>query len=357
MPAAPTRIQASATRLLSLGPSRVDHIPAFRIALGLAIPLTVLLVTGNVQWAMYVGFGAFTGIYSKYEPTRMRFRRQSMAGALLTLCVTLGATLAQLGESMSATAESWTVLGAGSIVAGLVAAVVLRLGLKPGGAIFPLFAVAAIASAPPAAPIWAAFLIAGACASLCVGLGLLGHWAGERHPGAGVRTATETWSRSQLGAEFGRFAIASAIAGALGLASGLPFPYWAQIAAIAPLSAPGRTLQVERGLHRIIGTTLGIITTAFLLSFPAEPWQLAVWVVVLQFLAEMYVMRNYSFALLFITPLALLMVQLANPQPIGTLLEARVLETVIGAVVAIAVVILAALWDRRAALRSRTAST
>lgn len=357
MPAAPTRIQASATRLLSLGPSRVDHIPAFRIALGLAIPLTVLLVTGNVQWAMYVGFGAFTGIYSKYEPTRMRFRRQSMAGALLTLCVTLGATLAQLGESMSATAESWTVLGAGSIVAGLVAAVVLRLGLKPGGAIFPLFAVAAIASAPPAAPIWAAFLIAGACASLCVGLGLLGHWAGERHPGAGVRTATETWSRSQLGAEFGRFAIASAIAGTLGLASGLPFPYWAQIAAIAPLSAPGRTLQVERGLHRIIGTTLGIITTAFLLSFPAEPWQLAVWVVVLQFLAEMYVMRNYSFALLFITPLALLMVQLANPQPIGTLLEARVLETVIGAVVAIAVVILAALWDRRAALRSRTAST
>ena len=355
MPAVPTRIQATAGRLLSLGPSRVDHIPAFRIALGLAIPLSVLLLTGRVEWAMYVGFGAFTGIYSKYEPTRMRFRRQSMAGALLTVCVTIGATLAQLGESMSEVAESWTALGVGSVVAGLAATVVLKLGLKPGGAIFPLFAVAAIASAPPAAPIWAAFLIAGACASLCVVLGLLGHWAGERHPGAGVRTATETWSRAQLGAEFGRFAIASAIAGALGLASGLPFPYWAQIAAIAPLSAPGRTLQVERGLHRIIGTTLGIVTTAFLLSFPAEAWQLVVWVVVLQFLAEMYVMRNYSFALLFITPLALLMVQLAHPQPIGTMLEARVLETVIGAGVGIAVVIAAALWDRRAALRRLTA--
>ncbi|WP_157773334.1 FUSC family protein [Brachybacterium vulturis] len=353
MPAAPARIRTSAKRLFSLGPRRVDHIPALRIALGLAIPLSLLLVTGHVQWAMFVGFGAFTGIYSRYEPTRMRFRRQVIAGALLTVCVTLGATLAQLGESMSDLAESWTVLMAGSIVAGLVAAVVLRLGLKPGGAIFPLFAVAAVASAPPAAPIWAAFLIAGACASLCVVLGLLGHWAGERHPGAGVRTATETWSRAQLGAEFGRFAVASAIAGALGLASGLPFPYWAQIAAIAPLSAPGRTLQVERGLHRIVGTALGIVTTAFLLSFPVQPWQLVVWVVVMQFLAEMYAMRNYSFALLFITPLALLMVQLAHPQPIGALLEARVLETAIGAVVGIAVVTAAALRDRRAALGSR----
>ncbi|MDN6303373.1 MAG: FUSC family protein, partial [Brachybacterium sp.] len=138
---------------------------------------------------------------------------------------------------------------------------------------------------------------------------------------------------------------------ALGLASGLPFPYWAQIAAIAPLSAPGRTLQVERGLHRIIGTTLGIVTTAFLLSFPAQPWQLVVWVVVLQFLAEMYVLRNYSFALLFITPLALLMVQIAHPQPIGAMLEARVLETAIGAVGGLAGGIPAAPWDRWAARR------
>src|SRR5699024_8426913 len=134
VPAASSRIQASASRLLSLGPSRVDHLPAFRIALGLAIPLSVLLVTGRVEWAMYVGFGAFTGIYSKYEPTRMRFRRQSVAGALLTACVTIGAALAQLGESLSDRAESWLALGVGSVVAGLAATVVLKLGLKPGGA-------------------------------------------------------------------------------------------------------------------------------------------------------------------------------------------------------------------------------
>ncbi|MGP9843779.1 FUSC family protein [Brachybacterium sp. 107] len=342
--------------MVSLGPSRVDHIPAFRISLGLAIPVVVLLLTDHVAWAMFVGFGAFTGIYSRYEPTRLRFRRQAFAGAMLTLCVTLGATLSHLGESLSPAVESWTLLLVGALVAGAAATVVLARGLKPGGAIFPLFAVAAVGAAPPAAPIWVAFLVAGASASLCVVLGLLGHWAGERHPGADVRPSAESWTCAQLGAEFSRFAIAAAIAGVLGLASGLPFPYWAQIAAIAPLTAPGRTLQVERGLHRILGTSLGVVTTAFLLSFPAEPWQLVVWIVVLQFLAEMYVMRNYAFALLFITPLALLMVQLAHPQPVGPTLQARVLETAIGAVVGIAVVIVAALWDRRAARRATAAS-
>ena len=348
----PAPLQASLRRFVSFSPARgVDHIPAFRIALGLAIPMLVLLATDRVEWAMYVGFGAFTGIYSKYEPTRLRFRRQSLAGAMLTLCVTLGASLAQLGEHLDPTLESWIALLVGAVVAGLAATFVLLHGLKPGGAIFPLFAVAAVGAAPPAAPIWVALLVAGACAALCVVLGLLGHWAGERHPGAQVDPPRERWSRAQLASEFGRFAIAAAIAGMLGLASGLPFPYWAQIAAIAPLSAPGRTLQIERGLHRVIGTALGVITTAFLLSFPAEPWQLVVWVVLLQFLAELYVLRNYAFALLFITPLALLMVQLAHPQPVGPTLEARVLETAIGVVVGIAVVIAAALWDRAAHAR------
>src|SRR5699024_530006 len=72
---------------------------------------------------------------------------------------------------------------------------------------------------------------------------------------------------------------------------------------------------------------------------------------ILQFLAEMYVLRNYALALLFITPLALLMVQLAHPQPVGAMLQARVLETAIGVAVGIGFVIASALFDRRMAAR------
>ena len=349
MPAAPPRIQDSVRRLVSLGPSRVDHVPALRISLGLALPLTVLLLTGRIEWAMYVGFGAFTGIYSRYEPTALRFRRQSTAGVMLVVCVTLGASLAQLGEVLPPVAESWTTLMVSAVVAGLAATLVMVAGLKPGGAIFPLFAIAAIGAAPPAAPIWVALLVSASAAALCVGLGLLGHWAGERHPGVVLSTDHLHATRAERTAEFLRYTVAALAAGLLGLLSGLPFPYWAQVAAVAPLAPLGYSAQVERGLQRVVGTTLGIVTTAFLLSFPAEPWQLVVWVVLLQFLAELYVLRNYAMALLFITPLALLMVQLGHPEPAGPMLRARVLETAIGVAVGLVMILGRRALERRRA--------
>ena len=81
------------------------------------------------------------------------------------------------------------------------------------------------------------------------------------------------------------------------------------------------------------------MVTAFLLSFPNLPWQLVVWVIILQFLAEVFVLRHYSMALLFITPLALLMTQLGMPQPVPGLLISRAVETAIGVLVGVLVVI------------------
>ncbi|GAA2182122.1 FUSC family protein [Leucobacter tardus] len=334
-------------RFVRLGPRRTDHLPAFRISLGLAIPLLILLSTNHVSWALYAGFGAFTGIYSRYEPTRDRFRRQGLMAIVLTACVAIGATLASAGERWDPSTAPWVTLCITSLVAGIAAALVTARDIKPGGALFPLFAVAAVAAAPPAAPIWIAVLIAAAAAGGSVLLGLAGHWLGEGHPPEGFEPVRHHWMTSQVRAQFVRTAIAALLAGAVGLLSGLPFPYWAQIAAIAPLSVPGRSAQVERGLHRVIGTALGILATGFLLSFPSEAWQLVIWVILLQFIAELFVLRNYPLALIFITPLALLMVQLAHPTPVGELLSARLLETALGAGVGIGVVSVSALWDRR----------
>lgn len=335
--------------LLTIAPARVDHIPAFRIAVGLAIPMAVLLVTGRIEFAMYVGFGAFTGIYSRYEPTRARFRRQLLAGSMLTVCVTIGAAVAQLAPRMPEALSSWLVILVGAMVAGGSAVFVTSHGLKPGGAIFPVFATAAVASAPSVAPFWIAGLIAASVVALCVLLGLLGHWAGERHPDVVLGRDHEDVTRAELGAEFARYFVAALVAGGIGLAAGLPFPYWAQVAAVAPLASPGHGARIEKGVHRLVGTVLGVVVTAFLLSFPVEPWQLVVWAVLLQFLAEMFILRNYSIALLFITPLALLMVQLGHPQPAGPMLQARVLETAIGVVVGLALVLGRYARERRSA--------
>ena len=116
--------------LLTIAPARVDHIPAFRIAVGIAIPLAVLLLAGRIEWAMYVGFGAFTGIYSRYEPTRARFRRQLLAGTMLTLCVTLGAGLAQIGPLLPEALASWVVIVVAALVERGRGLMLLRAGRK-----------------------------------------------------------------------------------------------------------------------------------------------------------------------------------------------------------------------------------
>ena len=82
----------------------------------------------------------------------------------------------------------------------------------------------------------------------------------------------------------------------------------------------------------------GVAVAAFVLSLSLQPWHTVVFVILFQFLAELFVGRNYSVALLFITPLALLMTQLAHPVDTDALLQARAVETVIGAVCGPAVV-------------------
>ena len=140
-----------------------------------------------------------------------------------------------------------------------------------------------------------------------------------------------------------RFLLAPLIAGAIGILSvqgisGLSHPYWAMVAAVAPITPPRHRDRFVRALHRILGSFAGVVLAGFLLSFPTLPWQFVVWIILLQFLGELYIRRNYSLALHFITPVALMMTQLAAPMGLGELLAARFVETLIGAIVAIGVV-------------------
>ena len=63
-------------------------------------------------------------------------------------------------------------------------------------------------------------------------------------------------------------------------------------------------------------------------------------VIVLQFLVELFVTRHYALAQTFVTPLALLMTEMAVPENPWTLMTDRAIETVIGAGVGMALVIL-----------------
>ncbi|MDN6259556.1 MAG: FUSC family protein [Corynebacterium sp.] len=341
-----SHLREAARSMLTVAPGNRDLAPAVRIAVSLAVPLVLLLLVDRLEWSLFASFGAFTSIYGRYMPTRTRVRQQSGIGAMLTVCVGLGALIAQASQSLTDTTHAVVTVLAGTLVAAVTATVIMVLDLKPSGAVFTVFATTAVASAPVTAPVWGALLIAGSAASWCVLLSALSRWAGEANADAVVH-APPSYSRAAMVRQFSKYGLAALLGGSVATATGIPSPYWAQVAAVVPLSAPGHRQQVERGLHRITGTVLGVGVAAFLLSFPSEPWQILVWVVVMQFLAEMVVLRNYPLALVFSTPLALLMVFLAHPQPVSTLLGARVAETAIGAVVGIGVVLLSAWLARR----------
>jgi hypothetical protein len=86
-----------------------------------------------------------------------------------------------------------------------------------------------------------------------------------------------------------------------------------------------------RGAHGNLGTLLGLLTSALLLAPHLSPYATVLVVAGLQIVTELLVGRNYGLALLLITPMALLMGQLAAARPTGELLFDRGVETVIGA--------------------------
>jgi uncharacterized membrane protein YccC len=135
-----------------------------------------------------------------------------------------------------------------------------------------------------------------------------------------------------------RYAVVVLVAGGTATAVGIGHPYWAMVAAVAPLTGPSLTQRVHKGLHRIFGTFAGVGTTALLLFWHPQPWVMVLMVIFMQFMAEMLVIRHYAAALIFITPMALIMAELAKPSEPGPLLVDRAFQTLIGSVVGLALV-------------------
>ena len=115
--------------------------------------------------------------------------------------------------------------------------------------------------------------------------------------------------------------------------------YWAMAAAVLMLHQ-GFDWQrtVARGVERTLGTWLGLgVAGAILALHPQGLWLVLV-IGALQFTIEMYVMRNYTLAVVFITPAALTIASGGQPvDNLGELLLTRGSDTLIGCAVALAV--------------------
>jgi uncharacterized membrane protein YccC len=109
--------------------------------------------------------------------------------------------------------------------------------------------------------------------------------------------------------------------------------YWTVGAGIAVIGvSAGRGDAARRGLHRVVGTCAGAVLYLGLGTLDFPPLALALVLGTLQFLVEIVVVRHYALALLFITPLVLLLTGAATGSGTSlTTLTERVVDTAIGA--------------------------
>lgn len=134
-------------------------------------------------------------------------------------------------------------------------------------------------------------------------------------------------------------AISGVIAVLISQALTMSHAYWAMAAAVLMLHQ-GFDWQrtVARGVERTLGTWLGLGVAGGILALHPQGLWLVVVIGALQFVIEMYVVRNYTLAVVFITPAALTIASGGQPvENLGELLLTRGSDTLIGCAVALAV--------------------
>jgi hypothetical protein len=270
---------------------------------------------------------------------------QLQAGLILTACLVFGSAVALLPG------ERWWMVVVGSMVAAGSTLLADALRWHPPGPLFVVFGFAAGATVPGRPHLVAVAAAVGlASATFAVLVGSFRPWHGIAAPRLPRPDVAGALARPGARAHLLRYLVAPLIAGSASTALGWGHPYWAMVAAVVPMAAPDAVGRVLRATQRMVGTAIGLAFAALLLSGHPHGVVAVLLVAVLQIGAELLIGRNYAAALIFVTPLALLMGQLARPLPEHLLLRDRATETALGVLVAILVTL--ATRDRLAA-RSR----
>lgn len=327
-------IRTGAPRICRRFVTEIDHLPAARVFVGLAIPGLALIAVGRTDLLIYVVFGSFTGMYGFAEAPRQRLIHQSEAAVMLVGGVGAGILLARMD------APPAVLVSAVAVFAAVASPITDRLGLRPEGPFFGIFAFGAIAmvAGTQRDPILAAALCAGT-AALCVLVGYLD--SAQRSHRAGVCAEPVRIEPHRTGrvsyVQAVRYALAISISGGIGLLLGVGHANWAMAGAAVPLAAACSRDRITRGMHRVVGTFIGLAVTAPLLIPEPSPAMLGLAIIALLYPTELFMARHYAVALGFFTPLIMSMTELADPADPLTMLTERGVDTVIGVAVGIAV--------------------
>ncbi|GGM40871.1 FUSC family protein [Microbacterium saperdae] len=316
--------------LFAFAPSRGPRWPlATQAALGIAAPIAVMTLLGMAPLGYIAASGAFTVLFAGSAAVVDRARILPFVALGLILCAALGVLVS---------GNDWLVSIGVVLVAIASAALAFGFRLGPPGPLFfvLVFGLSAhVVGAGSISPVvYVAALAAGCVFSYLVAMTPL---LLPRTRAVDARALRVLLPGPALTADSRLLLLRVAIVAVLGVLLGLVIDpertYWIVGSAIAVIGvAAARRAAFQRGLHRMLGTVVGAGVYVLLsLLHPNGLW-LALLLGALQFTIELVVVRHYALALVFITPLVLLLTGAATGS-IGSLDVAleRIIDTIVGA--------------------------
>jgi uncharacterized membrane protein YgaE (UPF0421/DUF939 family) len=115
----------------------------------------------------------------------------------------------------------------------------------------------------------------------------------------------------------------------------LDYPYWIPISSLAVLQGVNQYHIWKRGVHRIIGTTIGLGIAWLIFSYITSPLWICVCIISLQVIVEMLITRHYALAVMFLTPMGILLAETGSATSLDPdyLLKMRLIEILIGSAI------------------------
>lgn len=114
--------------------------------------------------------------------------------------------------------------------------------------------------------------------------------------------------------------------------------YWVPVSCLAVIQGVSIRAIWNKQLHRIAGTSIGLLVSWGLLLLMTDKWIICLTIMLLTFMIEMVVVRHYALAAIFITPLTILLAEAATMkhETVTLLIQARFLDTVLGCLIGLA---------------------
>ena len=132
-----------------------------------------------------------------------------------------------------------------------------------------------------------------------------------------------------------RFGVITAIAAIIAYQFGFERSYWVPLSCVAVMSGATIVSTFHRTIQRFFGTVIGIVIAGFILSFHPSGFVITLFIFVLTFITELFIVKNYGLAALFFTPNALLMAESTSQEmfSFSYFAQARFIDIVIGSAI------------------------